>query len=59
MKISGSKKFRANICINGKRKCLGCFSVEKEAAKFYDKAAIESFGEFAKTNEMIFGDLNE
>lgn len=42
--------WRAYIVFEGKQKHLGIFSVEAEAAKAYDAAAKEAFGEYAKTN---------
>ncbi len=43
-----SKKWVANITVNSKRKHLGYFTNEREAAKSYNAAAIEHYGEFAK-----------
>ncbi|MFA5382234.1 MAG: AP2 domain-containing protein [Candidatus Micrarchaeia archaeon] len=48
-----SKKWRASIMIAGKGVFLGNFKTELEAAKTYDDAAREHFGEFAKTNFSI------
>lgn len=42
--------FRARIRINGRDVFLGSYKTADEAAKAYDKKAIEIFGEFAKLN---------
>ena len=46
----GNNKWYAQIQVNKCRKSLGYFEDEKEAAKAYNDAAAELFGEFAKVN---------
>lgn len=44
------KRWEVQICVLGKRKGLGTYADEKEAAKAYDKAARELHGEFSRLN---------
>ena len=48
--VGSRNKFSANICIHGKPTFLGHYILEEDAARAYDKAAMEHFGEFATTN---------
>lgn len=45
-------KWRAEIRADGKRRYLGYFASEEEAALVYNAAATELFGEFAWLNEV-------
>ncbi len=44
------KKWVAKITLDYKSIHIGCFNTKEEAAKAYDKKAIELFGEFARLN---------
>lgn len=46
------KKWIVTIQIDGKSKYLGIFKSEIDAARSYNAAAIDMFGEFAKLNEI-------
>jgi hypothetical protein len=43
-------KWQAGIKIDGKNRYLGIFASEVEAARVYDAAALDAFGEFAYLN---------
>jgi hypothetical protein len=43
-------RWRAQITVNGKMRMLGRFAGEADAARVYDAAAAEAFGEFACLN---------
>ncbi len=47
------KKWRSQICLNGKNIYLGDFDSEKEAAEIYNHKAIELFGEYANINNIM------
>jgi hypothetical protein len=47
---SSGRLWRATIIANGKSTHLGSYKDEDEAAKAYDKAARENFGQYAKLN---------
>lgn len=46
----GSNKWTAYIAVGGKSMYIGCFVCEEEAARAYDKKAIECFGNDATLN---------
>ncbi len=46
-------RWQAQIRVNGKPRYLASFQNEEEAARCYDAAALEAFGEFAYTNAMM------
>jgi len=46
-------KYTSQICVNGQQIHLGTFIDSVDAAKAYDKAAIEYHGEFALTNKKL------
>lgn len=48
-----SKKFKAQIQIDGKKTHIGLFKSEEEAARAYNEYAIKYYGEYAKINEQL------
>jgi len=51
-----AKRWQAEIMINSKHRYLGLFADETDAARTYDVAARELFGEFARTNFEAIGE---
>lgn len=49
-KKNGKPKYWARITIPSKRMSLGVYESEEEAARAYDAAALQHFGEFARLN---------
>ena len=49
----GTRRWRAVITVNKKRKHLGVFHSRLEAAWAYNQAAIEHYGKFAKLNVLL------
>lgn len=49
----GMKKWCAQITVNYKNICLGYFDDPVDAAKAYDSAAKERFGDFARGNGIV------
>lgn len=45
-----SRKWQAGIKVGGKSTHLGLYAVEEDAARAYDRAAAQAFGEFARIN---------
>jgi hypothetical protein len=50
--IEPNKKWRARIRVNGREIALGCYNSALDAARAYNQAATEHFGEFAWLNPV-------
>ena len=49
-RASGGRPWRAQIMVGGRQLYLGSFATEEGAACAYDRAAVEHYGPFARTN---------
>jgi len=45
-----ARRWKTQICTDGKVRCLGSYESEADAAKAYDAAARKYYGKFAKLN---------
>lgn len=45
-------KWLVNIHVDGRTRYLGRYGDEKEAARAYNRAAVEAWGEFARLNDV-------
>lgn len=48
-----NRGWAARITCDGKQRTIGVYETPEQAARAYDAAAIEYFGEFARTNAML------
>ena len=53
IKPEGRNPWRATIRVSGLKIHIGCFATRDEAARAYDEAALEHYGEFALTNKSM------
>ena len=51
--FGATRKWRARIMVYDRRKTIGYYDSPEDAARAYDATALEYFGEFAATNEML------
>ncbi|WP_342238101.1 HNH endonuclease signature motif containing protein [Inquilinus sp. OTU3971] len=47
------RKWLAQISVDGRLRSIGMFSTSEDAARAYDRAAVEAFGQFATTNAAL------
>lgn len=49
-----TNKWRAEIKVDGRKKCLGRYTTPEQAAEAYNKGAIQYFGEFGYQNKINY-----